>query len=715
MLRKKGDAYKLDTAETSLIIGIGEEPHYLYYGKRIKCSDDYSMLLPEGDFFGNRSYLQPYSTFGSFDFKEPSLLVEYADGSHTTRFTFLRARRTEYPAMNGLPHSYGGGETLALEYEDKFTKLKLTVYYTVYDDSDVISVVSRITNNSKKSVKIKKLASLQLELWGSDYTFTTFDGSWGSERQKHETPLKCGLLINDSKTGSSSHYHNPFVTVKNGEGVYAFNLVYSGNHKESIESDEFNKTRVIVGMSDFAFEWNLEPYESFTSPEAVMCYGRSDDDISRYMHSFVSNHILNGKWKDKERPVLVNNWEGTEFNFNREKIEGIIDAAKEVGAELFVLDDGWFGKRDADNSSLGDWFDYKEKTGGIESLSEYAKSKGLKFGIWVEPEMISENSELFRKHPEYAMKQPKREPFRIRNQLMLDMADEQVQNYVFKAVSRVITATKANYIKWDFNRVMTDCYSKNVAGGEYCHRYMLGVYSVMGKLVEKFPSVLFESCASGGGRFDLGMLCYMPQTWTSDNTDARDRLLIQSGTSYGYPQSTFGSHVSSSPNLQTWNFTPLETRFNMAVCGALGYEMDMTQCSKEEKETIKKQINFYKKHRRMFQYGTFYRINDAFKDNVTGFIFVNEEKSEAIAVVAVKEKKVGVRNLRFKLKGLDENTLYTVETREQENYKNKLKYQVSGDVLMNASLVLDDIFFDTQNNFNALYTRMYIIKKAKTK
>ncbi len=715
MIRKTQRYLKIDTLSQTLLFSLEEGPQYVYYGKKIRTDADYAFFLPERDYFGSAMPLRPFSAFGDTDFREPSLLVEAENGVFAARFSFVRAELCQKPDLGVLPSSYGEGESVCLLYEEDYLKLRLSLFYTAFADSDVIAVSAKLENIGETPIHIKKFSSLQLDVWGNDYTFVTFDGSWGSERQKHETPVLDGLRVNDAKTGSSSPFHNPFVMAKGKGGVYAFNLVYSGNHKESAESDAFGRTRFLVGLNDFMFDWLLLPGAAFVTPEAVMARGNTETDVSLSMHAFIHRHLAGGEWGDKDRPVLVNNWEGTGFSFTAEKIKGIIDRAAEAGAELFVLDDGWFGHRDNDASSLGDWFDYTQKTGGIASLADYAQRKGLSFGIWVEPEMISEDSELYRAHPEYAMKPPDRRPVRMRNQLMLDMAREDVQNFVIEAVSSVILSCNAAYVKWDYNRQMTDCYSPGVRGGEYYHRYLLGLYRVLREIKARFPAVLFESCASGGGRFDLGMLYFMPQTWTSDDTDARERLLIQSGTSYGYPQSAFGSHVSSSPNQQTGNRTPLETRFNMAVCGALGYEMDLTQCSQAEMDTIRRQIAFYKAHRRTFQYGALYRLGDAFQDNVTGFFFVSPDREEGIAVVAVREKRVGVKNLRFSLRGLDETAVYAVQTREQENYDRVLRYTAGGDALMGGSLVLEDIFADKQlyENSNPLYTRMYIFRKTQ--
>lgn len=701
---------KGDTLHNSLLFGKDGRIEYLYFGKKINTRGEYDILRPESDFWGNRIPLAPLSSYGDGDFRTPSFVAVSSSEVSAFRFSFVGAERSRRPDISPLPCARGEGDTLKVSYFDEAHGVLLNEYFTLFDDCDVVICSREVVNRGRGSVFLKKIDSLQFELWGKDKTFVTFDGSWGYERQKHETALSVGKLVNESVTGSSSPFHNPFVMVKDETCVYAFNLIYSGNHKESLESDDLGRSRVLVGMNEFLFDWEVKPSSRFCTPEAVMTVGESEEQVSLFLHDFVKKHILPEKWANRERPVLVNNWEGTEFSFTAEKIKAIIDRSAEAGAELFVLDDGWFGHRDGDNSSLGDWLDYTQKTGGLKNLADYARAKGLSFGIWVEPEMISEDSELYRRHPEYAMRSD-REPFRIRNQLMLDLTNPEVCEYIYQSVKNVILLCRAAYVKWDYNRFMTDCYGKEIPAGEYFHRYLLGLYGVLRRLTEEFPDVLFESCASGGARFDLGMLFFMPQTWVSDDTDARERLFIQGGTSYAYPISSFGSHVSSSPNLQSGNSHCLETRFNVAVCGNLGYEMDLTKCSQEELSLIREQISFYKAHRKTFAFGKFYRIGDIFRDNVTGYVFAGEE--ESIAVVAVKQKRVGEKNIRFRMRGLDENALYAVQTRKQRNYAKEYSYVAGGDVLMNGSLVLDGIFDDEslRENSSPLYTRMIIFQK----
>ncbi len=733
MIRRKGNVYKLDTPNTTMLIRVGEETGYVYYGKRLSVAgfdyatafdQNYGLYKPtRASSFGTDDGLKLLSSFGEISQLGGSVDVAFSDGSFTARFAFVRAKFCEKPDLSPLPSSYSASkeknacQTLCLEFLDEPTKLRLFLYYTVFDDSDVITVSSKLYNGGSREVRVKNLASLQLDVYGDGYSFVNFVGNWANERNKTETPVNVGCVVqNESRNGFSSHHNNPFVMLKKEGTVYAFNLVYSGNYKETATCSDYPKTRVVIGINNFALDKKLPAGQSFSSPEAVVCFAENEDGATRAMHSFVNEHIVRGKWKGKERPILINNWEATYFNFNREKLLAIADEAASLGVETFVLDDGWFGRRDTDNCSLGDWFDYAEKTGGIAKLAEDIRVRGLKFGIWVEPEMISEDSELYRKHPEFTMKIPSREPMRLRQQLILNLADPKVQKYLIRVISNVITETKASYVKWDCNRRMTDCYAKDVPYGEYFLQYMEGLYTVIGKLVERFPSVLFEGCSGGGGRFDLGMLCYMPQIWTSDDTDARQRTKIQCGTSYGYPQSAISCHVSASPNHQTGNETSLETRFNIAALGAFGYEMDITKCTEAEKEQIKAQIAFFKKYRKVLQFGDFYRLGDPFNKEISGVICVQPNKALAVASVCV-DKRFGRESYLVQMKGLDPAATYEVTAREQFGYDKKIKFYATGEMLLYAGIPLNGIFDDCskERSANALYSRAFVIKKTEKK
>ena len=699
MIKKNGHIYRLDTENTSLIIK-ADTAEYLYYGKRLNTAGDLSVLS------GNhRRFITCLGK--DADYSEPAVIAVNADGGFVCDFVFSKARiLPDKPEIPGLPSSYGEGKTLELKYTDK-TKLTLYLYYTAFEDGDVIAVSCKLSNGSKRDVRIHRLMSLRMEIGGTGCEISTFNGCWARERSLYTRTIGAGTFINESRKGASSHESNPFVMLQGNGGVYTFNFIYSGNHKEIFSCDtHFRTTSVLVGMNDYMFDWKLSPGEEFCSPEAVMGFAPDADSASLRMHAFIREHIVRGKWKKRERPVLVNNWEGTYFSFNEEKLLGMARSAAALGAELFVLDDGWFGRRDDDRSSLGDWFDYAEKLGGsLASLADKIRALGLSFGIWVEPEMISEDSELYRTHPNFAMKIPGREPFRQRNQLMLNLADERVQNYVVRTIGDVIARSGASYVKWDFNRTLSDCYGKGIAPGEYYHRYMLGYYSVVSRLMKKFPFVLFEGCAGGGGRFDLGNLCYFPQIWTSDDTDARERIEIQSGTSYGYPQSVMGAHVSASPNHQTGNASPLSARFNVACGGLLGYELDVTKFTEEERTAVSEQISFYKENRKLLQFGDHYRLE---ADNVYGFITVGKDKNEAIAVVNVLEYRPAMPVPTVRFKGLNPAALYEVGLRGTE-----IRFVLGGDVLMNGDIPLGALLQRMPRESGSIVSGMFVIRKAR--
>ena len=709
MITCKGNLALLSTAHTSLLVRADErQPKLLYLGKKLTGAwENASLIAPEYDGTGWDTPCSLFSAWGGTDFREPSLLIRAKDGSVACDFTLRSFGEAERTKPNGLPVSYGEDTCLRLAYEEKRLGLTLVLEFTPYEDSDTYSCLTFLTNERGEGVTVEEFASLQLELWGKDFSFTTFDGGWACERQRHTRPISGGKCENASYTGSSSSSRGPFTLLSRPGMAVGVNLVYSGNHRTIAESDDSGRTRLVAGINPFNFAWKLEKGETFFAPEAVFSFGHSDREVGLHMRKFVGEHIVRGVWKKRARPVLLNNWEGTYFNFTRERILNIARAAKEAGAELFVLDDGWFGRRDSDTTSLGDWTDYREKTGGLASLADEVRAMGLSFGIWMEPEMISEESELYGAHPEWAMKIPGRDPVRCRNQLMLDVTSPAVQDYIVESVSKVLTQTKAAYLKWDYNRNMTDTFGQAV-GGEYYHRYMLGLYAVFERLMSAFPEVLFEGCASGGARFDLGILCYFPQIWTSDNTDARERIAIQAGTATAYPQSTMGAHVSASPNHQTGNASALSARFAVAAGGVLGYECDLSALPEEERSAIKEQIAFYKQYREIMQFGTYYSLGDA-AGEWAGYITVSPEKDTAVATVAVLKKRTGVQNVRAYLRGLDEGALYRVSVREGAGVK---EIGLSTGGLLMAGLRLDGIF-DEQDarSANPVFTRMFVLQK----
>lgn len=688
--------FHINTQDTSYILSVLESGQLscVYYGKRLIERDDYSALLehhdvPYGDMI---SYSKDFpviglddmalevSSQGHGDFREPSVVIKYSNGSTTSDFIYKSHTELNCkPDIPGLPSAYdddGMSKTYLFELIDKITNIRLKLYYTAFYSSNVITRRVEVINQSGESVTLERVMSMQLDLFASDLDLLTFNGAWSCERQKNEKALSPGIFVNDSKQGTSSSRTNPFIMLKHkctdefhGE-AFGFNLVYSGNHSEIVEVTHFGKTRIISGINSQLFSWILAPNEIFYTPEAVLtfsCHGLNG--VSKNMHTFVKHNIVRGEWKTKARPVLVNNWEGTNMDFNEHKLIEIAKVGRDLGAELFVMDDGWFGARDDDTSSLGDWFVNKKKLpGGLDGLQKKLNSLGLSFGLWVEPEMISVESELYKLHPDWAVKIPGRTPAEGRNQLILDLTRNEVCQYILAKMTEIFASADISYVKWDNNRNFTDFYSPSLSAdkqGEFFHRYMLGLYGILEKLNERFPFILFESCASGGNRFDLGMLCYMPQIWTSDNTDPISRLYIQCGTSYGYPQSVMGAHVSAAPHQSTLRNTPVETRFNISAFGLLGYEMDLTDITSFDKRCMKAQVEYYKAHRMLLQYGDFIRIRTPFESNRPLLMIVDENKKEAVAgFFQINAEPVHTQDI-LRLCNLDDSLMYKVTGRKQ--------------------------------------------------
>lgn len=688
----KENVFHLSTNNTSYIFRASDagKPESLYYGKRIRETEDYSFIFDRhsrgvgtmtsySKKSGNLNLdtlPMEYSTYGKGDYRYPAMQLKYEDGCFTTDFHFVKAEKVLKPSLKGLPSSYGDSETLCVTLEDKSIGAVLEMYYSVFEEANVITRSVRLINNSDKLIRINSILSMQLDLpMGPDYTMLTFDGAWSNERNKHEKKLCHGEFSVGSINGTSSNRHNPFFAIKEDDATefsgncYGFNLVYSGNHIARVEVTNHGVTRIQNGINPFEFEWHLKSGETFDAPEAVLTFSADGlNGMSQNMHTFVRENIVRGEWKYKERPILVNNWEATYFSFNEKKILEIAKAGKELGAEMFVLDDGWFGKRNNDKSSLGDWYVNKKKLpGGIDGLAKKINQLGLKFGLWVEPEMVSPDSDLYRAHPDWAIKTDHYEPSEGRNQLILDLTREDVRNYVLNTLIDVLRYGNIEYIKWDMNRMFSDVFShrKGSKAGEIFHRYVMGLYEILDSLTAKFPHVLFESCSSGGNRFDLGMFCYMPQCWTSDNTDSLDRVSIQTGTSYGYPQSVMGMHVACSPSHSTMRQSNIENRFNVACFGVLGYELDVTQLNKFDRAAVKKQIEFYKAHRSLFQFGTFYRIGDFFKDETAKWMVVSKDKTEAAMGYFVDRVRPNRGNDVIKFVGLEETFKYRLTNRVQ--------------------------------------------------
>ena len=629
------NTFKLDTKSTSYIFSFNDAGHleHIYYGALLTDGNFEALRLKNTTVLGSTVEYEPtragysldtllleYSGIGKGDYRHSPTEILMPDGSFVTDFVF-----SEYEIKDGsyenpeLPTACGEAKTLSITLADKkFSDIKLKLFYTVYEDSDVIARCVELSNGGEGELFIRKLMSFCLDFPTADYDMITLDGSWAKEAHMHKRPVEYGIIVNDSTTGSSSNRHNPgfLLAEKNCAedkgSVYAFNLVYSGNHYSAVEKCPFDTMRVMSGINPHCFLWKLKRGETFYTPQSVMTYSsHGTDGAAQNMHAFVNENIVRGQHKNADRPIVINNWEATFFNFNRRKLHSLAKKASKLGVEMFVLDDGWFGARNNDRAGLGDWVVNKKKLpGGITRLAQKVNKLGMKFGLWFEPECVNEDSDLFRAHPEYAVKIEGRVPSLGRNQLVLDLTRPEVRDYLVDALDRVLSESNIEYVKWDYNRHISDMYSATLKNqGEFYHRYILGLYEVLRRVFyEMHPEILLESCSSGGNRFDLGMLCYSPQIWTSDNTDPIERLDIQGGIYSLYPPSTVSAHVSLAPHQQTLRDTPLSTRFNVAAFGVLGYELDFSELTPKERREIKEQIAFYKAHRRTFQYGRICRV-----------------------------------------------------------------------------------------------------------
>ncbi|MGI6714464.1 MAG: alpha-galactosidase [Bacilli bacterium] len=644
---------------------------------------------------------------------EPMIKLVDEKGIYVQRFTPVGFDIVDnFPGEFPGPHSRDKKQTLVISYLDETKRLLVEQYISTHHQSEGIVFSLKIKNIGKTPFVLVKAKSLQLDFLNTDNTLYTFDGAWCRERHLHQTDVKTGLFCVKTASGLSSNVHNPFVILRNENLYIGSNLIYSGSHGESIEALPLGKSRFLTGLNEDVFSYDLAPQEEFITPEAVITIGTSLEDVQTKMHEFVRNNILPAKKNTGH--VLLNSWEGIYFDFDRKKILNLAKVAKDVGVDLFVLDDGWFGRRDDDTTSLGDWFDYEEKTGGLASLVNDIKGLGLKFGLWFEPEMISQKSQLFEKHPSFAMVIPGITPIERRQQLMLDFSSAKVRDYIFTMMSKVIDKLQPDYLKLDANRYMSDIYSPILKNqGEYQHRYVLGLYDFWNRLVTRYPQILIEACSSGGNRFDLGTLYYFPQIWASDNTDALSRIYIQEGTLHGYPQSTFGSHVSQTPNTLTKRSTPLESRFNIASIGAFGYEMDLTKLSDQELKTIKAQIDFYKEHAPLLLHGIYTQLSSAFTSPVYAYLIKDQRENfkKAILLVAVTDKEA--KNLRLPLSGFATNRRYRIVIRNQDNLPFVSVVYKTGHELNKTILNLDHYFAEELGNEknDTIASRLFVIER----
>lgn len=680
--------FHLQTKHTSYVFHVIEDGSLgqLYYGPKIPFKDDYANLntREEHDCTNTRTdedvefqaelLKQEYAGLGKGDYRYPAFQITYPNGSRTSEFQYRDYELKDGKArLTGLPSTFADdsndSQTLTVKLADG--DLELQLHYTVFADEDVI-VRSTTFVNHGKTVFLNRALSAQLDLPDANYDFIQFAGSWSRERHLHRSHLRPGTQSISSLRTASSHQENPFFmlarphTDNNQGAVFGFNFVYSGNFLDSVEVDQFDTTRVLIGINPDEFGWKLNSGDSFQTPEVIFSYTDNGfNALSQQLGAFYAQHLINPHFAHQERPILINNWEATFMDFTEDKLMPIVERAKELGIEMFVLDDGWFGHRDDDRSSLGDWFvDEKKFNHGIAGFAKRVHDLDMKFGLWFEPEMISIDSKLYQTHSEWMIKTPGRGQTPGRHQFVLDMSRQEVVDYLFGLMSHIIQDAKLDYIKWDMNRNITEMYGADLPADqqlEFSHRYILGVYDLYDRLTKAFPDVLFESCASGGGRFDLGMMYYAPQAWCSDDTDAVERIKIQDGTSYGYTPSMWGAHVSAVPNDQVGRLTSIDMRAKAAYFGAFGYELDVTELSDEEQATIKQQVAFYKQYRKLFQFGTFYRLETPdTSDNVYGWETVSPDKQTAIGMRYQILNGANPAYIRYYFKGLDPERRYTV-------------------------------------------------------
>ena len=702
----------------------------IYYGKKIKdrisfdhLLDFYPRMMNVWQYDGDKTFSlehirQEYPSYGTGDMRSPAIEILQENGSRISDFKYLNHKITKgKPKLQGLPATYVENDdeatTLEIMLYDDIIDCKLNLIYTIYEDYPVITRSANLQNGFKNKIYINKIMSMNIDMPDSNYEMCELTGAWARERYIKFRSLEHGVSSIYSLRGHSSHNYNPFIALKrkettefNGE-IIGFSLVYSGNFLAQVDVDTYDVSRVMLGINPQNFSWKLDLNESFQTPEVVIVY--SDNGIngmSQVYHDIYRSRLARGMWRDKIRPILINNWEATYFDFDEDKLLQIAKKAKEDGIELFVLDDGWFGKRNNSKSSLGDWYDNKDKLpSGIIGLSRKIKDIGLKFGLWIEPEMVNMDSEFYRKNPDYILKTPNRHTSQGRNQYVLDFSNPKVIDEIEKQIEKILNDSEVYYIKWDMNRSLSEVYSKISdfdEQGTIYHKYILGVYELYNRLTKKFPNILFESCASGGGRFDPGMLYYAPQGWVSDNTDAIERSKIQFGTSVVYPLSSMGTHVSDIPNHQMMRATPLNTRANVAYFGTFGYELDILSLSNDEIEQIKEQIKFMKEYRDLIQFGDFYRLLSPFEGNYVSWIVISKDKKIAIVFYMAILNEINSSYKKLKVKGLNPDYLYRIDKSETFSY---------GDELMTIGLNITDNFYtDSQEKGGDFKSRIYILK-----
>jgi alpha-galactosidase len=678
--------FHLYNASLSYVVRIHDDgsPGGVHFGPRLELGRSYGHVPPSSFRSFNKrageSVPLEYPTWGTGDWRVPALEVEHADGSTVLDLDYRSHRiLAGKPSIPGLPSTYveadDEADTLEVTLADGLSGLEVVVSYTIFRDVPAIARSACIRNGGSAPVRLTTAMSASLDLPDADWDLVRLAGAWARERHIHMRRLAPGRQSIASRHGASGHQQSPFLALRraaatetNGE-AYGFSLVYSGNFLAEAEVDQASTTRVRLGINPEGFEWVLEPDQEFAVPEAVLTYSNAGlGALSDAYHRLYHERLARGTWRDRDRPVLLNNWEATYFGFDADKLVSIATSARDLGIELFVLDDGWFGKRDDDSTSLGDWFvDRRKLPDGVDGVARRIEALGLKFGLWIEPEMVSERSQLFAAHPDWAIGVPGRPRTESRQQLVLDLSRPEVVDHLFGVLSDVLGGAPISYVKWDMNRNITEPYTLGLPAerqGEFFHRYMLGVYSLYERLTAAFPEILFESCAGGGGRFDPGLLAYAPQGWTSDDTDAVERLRIQWGTSMVYPLSSMGAHVSAVPNHQLGRITPLATRAAVAFFGVFGYELDPTALTDDERREIAAQVAFYKEHRSVFQRGRFVRLVSPFEGdgNQTAWMTIADDGGQAIVGCYEVLNRPEPPARRLRLRGLDPTASYRVSS-----------------------------------------------------
>ncbi|MBR0397799.1 MAG: alpha-galactosidase [Eubacterium sp.] len=661
----------------------------LYFGESVRREGGFDHLLEPAYrpmssyvFEGDRSFSlehvrQEYPVYGTGDYRHPAIVICEKNGSRISEFHYVRHEITDgKPGLEGLPAIYcdhdSEAQTLQLILQDSVSGVEIVLCYTIFEAEPAIARSVKIRNGGSSAVSVEQAMSLCLDLPDAVYEWVQLSGAWGRERHIYRRKLCQGIQSVESTRGNSSHMHNPFVALKRPETtefsgeVIGFSLIYSGNFLAQAEVDTYDVTRMMIGINPFGFSWKLEPQETLQLPEAVMVFSRDGlNGMSQVYHKLFRDRLVRGCWRNRVRPILINSWESMGYNLSEEKLLAFARKAKDCGIEMLVLDDGWFGNRTSDKVGLGDWDEVRSCfPSGISGLAEKIKKTGLQFGIWIEPEMVNRDSNLYRKHPDWLLQAPGRRLSHGRNELVLDFTRKDVVDYLYDVLKQLIEHADISYIKWDMNRSITGAYACLLEAsrqGEVFHRYILGVYELYERLIRTFPGILFESCASGGGRFDPGMLYYAPQCWLSDDTDAIERIYMQYGTSLCYPVSSFGTHVSASPNQQVYRSTSLRTRANVAYFGTFGYELDLGELTEDEICQIRGQVTLMKQYRALFQFGTFYRLISPFENRqFAAWMTVSADRKTAIVGWYKIMNEVNGPFHRVRLQGLNPAENYKI-------------------------------------------------------